>query len=407
MRNEPCGSSAATSYACISGESPQAAIPNAQSSEIHRKCNLMILASSLWNGGAESVIRHLAHAVDRGWFNVTVCHLKDRGHVGDQMHEEGIDIVGLPRSAGSRPDYLTFLKLLKVIRARKIDVVHTHTTHGLVDSCLCKFFYPGLRVIHTFHFGNYPQIKALPWGPRIMWMERIFSRFADRLIAVGDVQRRQIQALYGFSDQAISTIRNGVAIRSGSSDLQFRRKVGAENCVLVGTIATLIEQKGLSDLLDVARAVRDSGRKAVFVIVGEGHLREELETKRRLLGLEDTVILTGWVTNAAEIALPTFDIFFQPSLWEAMSMVILEAMAARKPIVATRVGENGLIIDEGRDGYLAQPKDIGGMTAALCRLIDDESLRGRLGAEGRLKVEQRFTVEHMTRAYEKIYRNLM
>lgn len=372
-----------------------------------RKCNLLIVASSLWIGGAETVMRHLAHAIDRRRFNVTVCHLKERGHIGDQLYREGIDIVGFPEPDSSRIDYLTFRKLLKVIRAKQIDVVHTHTAHGLVDSCLCKLFRPGLRVVHTFHFGNYPQIKVLPFGPRTMWMERVFSRLADRLIAVGDVQRGQIQALYGFSNSRIRTIRNGVAIRSSPEDATFRRKLGAENCILIGTIATLIEQKGLNDLLDVAKAVQGSGRKAIFAIVGEGHLREELEAKRRILGLEDTVILTGWVNNAADVALPAFDIFFQSSLWEAMSMVVLEAMAAGKAIVATRVGENGRIIEDGVEGLLSEPMDVSGMAAALERLIDDSALRARLGKAARSKVERTFTIQHMVKAYEAVYEGLM
>lgn len=366
------------------------------------KVNVMIVATSLWIGGAETVMRHLAHVIDRRQFNVTVCYLKQRGHVGDELFLEGIDIVGIPKRAPSDADYFSFIKLLKVVRTKQVNVLHTHTYHALVDSCLCKLLMPRLRVIHTFHFGNYPHTRS-----SVIWMERIFSRLADRLIAVGDVQRRQIQAFYGFSDGRISTIWNGVEIRSGSSAPTFRRKFGAENCILIGTIATLIEQKGLSDLLDVAKAVRDSGRKAMFVIVGEGRLREELEAKRRTLGLEETVILAGWVTNAADEALPTFDIFFQPSLWEAMSMVVLEAMAARRPIVATHVGENGYVIEDGVDGLLVQPRDIGGMATALGRLIDDAALRVRLGEAARLKVEQRFTMEQMTKAYEAIYSDLM
>lgn len=362
------------------------------------KVNLLIVASSLWIGGAETVMRHLAQTVDRRRFNVSVCHLKHRGLIGDELYRAGIDIVGIQKSAGSEVDYFSFLKLQKIIRAKRIDVVHTHTTHGLTDSCLCKLMMPRLRVIHTFHFGNYPHTRA-----RIMWMERIFSRVADRLIAVGEVQRRQIQAVYRLPDRRISTIWNGVTIPSGPGDSTFRNKLGEENRILIGTIATLITQKGLSDLLEVAKRIRDVGRKALFVVVGEGHLRPELEAKRRQLGLDDTVVFTGWVTNAADLVLPTLDIFFQPSLWEAMSVVILEAMAAGKSIVATRVGENPEIIEDGVDGLLVPPKDIDAMVVAIERLMDDAALRLRLGRAARSKVEQRFTVEHMTRAYEQVY----
>ncbi len=190
-----------------------------------------------------------------------------------------------------------------------------------------------------------------------------------------------------------------------SSADSFRARVGGENRILVGTIATLIEQKGLRDLLAVARRFRDAGDHVRFVVVGEGYLRPELEATRRELGLDDTVVFTGWVPNAAESTLPDLDVFFQPSLWEAMSVVVLEAMAAGKPIVATRVGETPEILEDGVDALLVERGDIGGMAAALGRLIDDPCLRSRLGRAARQKAE-RFTVANMTRAYERVYLGL-
>jgi glycosyltransferase involved in cell wall biosynthesis len=366
--------------------------------EPEHKLNLLILASSLWIGGAETVVRHLAETIDRRRFNVTVCHLKQRGHIGDEIARAGIDIVGIAGSQGARVDYFSFTKLLKVIRDRRVDVVHTHTAHGLVDATLCKFLTPGLKVVHTFHFGNYPHTR-----PRILWMERICSRAADRLYAVGEVQRQQLRKVHWFRDDAIGAVWNGVTLQSSQSGPSFRERFRVGDAVLIGTIATLIEQKGLRDLMRVARRVCDAGHNAKFVIVGEGQLRAELEAIRRELGLDGTVVLTGWVTNAADLALPAFDVFFQPSLWEAMSLVILEAMAARKPIVATRVGENPHIIEHGEDGMLVNVGDLDGMAAALGELIAKPALRARLGDNARRKVERRFTVEHMTRAYEQIY----
>lgn len=367
-----------------------------------RKVNLLIVASSLWIGGAESVIRHLAHTVDRSRFNITVCYLKQRGHVGDELFRDGIDIVGITDSPDPKVDYLTFLKLQRVIRVKQTEVIHTHTTHGLVDATLCKLMMPRLRVVHTFHFGNYPHTR-----PRIIWMERIFSRLADRLVAVGEFQRRQIKTVIRIPDHRIATIWNGVPLPLGGGERSFRNTCGAENRTLIGTIATLIPQKGLSDLLDVARKVLDAGYKARFVVVGEGHLRAELEEKRRRLGLENDVVFTGWVVNAADVVLPALDIFFQPSLWEAMSVVILEAMAAGKPIVATRVGENTQIIEDGVDGLLVEPKDVDGMARAIGRLIDDTGFRVGLGRAARSKVERRFTVQHMTQAYERVYLDML
>jgi glycosyltransferase involved in cell wall biosynthesis len=361
------------------------------------KTNLLIVASSLWIGGAETVIRNLALSVDRSRFNVTVCCLKQRGTVGDDLAAAGVEVVCLPGAGGKGVDYFTFRKLLRVIRERRIDVVHTHTAHGLVDATLCKMFVRRLKVVHTFHFGNYPHTK-----PRIIWMERVFSRGADRLFAVGQVQRRQIRDVHHLPERRVGVILNGVTPPAKGTP-EFRAKLKTGSRILIGTIATLIKQKGLSDLMRVAARVRELGYDVQFVVAGEGKLRPELEVERHALGVDDMVLLPGWVTDAADVALPAFDIFFQPSLWEAMSVVILEAMAAGKAIVATRVGETPHIIEDGVDGLLVNPGDVDGMASALVRLIADADLRRRLGDTAKRKVNERFTVEHMTHAYEQAY----
>lgn len=363
-----------------------------------RKRNLMILVSSLWVGGAETVVRHLAETIDRSRFNVTVCHLKKRGSIGDEMVSAGIDVVGVPEPPDGRVDYFTFLKLRTIIRERRIDIVHSHTTHALVDASMCRLLRPGLQVLHTFHFGNYPHTEE-----RILTLERVFARVPQRLFAVGAFQRERMLEVFGFRPARLEVVRNGVKLPAGSGDPGFRASVGAEGRILIGTIATLIEQKGLRDLLQVAKRVRDAGHPVTFVVIGEGYMRPELEATRREFGLDDTVVLTGWLTDAAEKALPQIDIFYQPSLWEAMSMVVLEAMGASRPIVATRVGENPFVLEDGVSGLLVDSRDVEGQAAALSRLIRDAGLRRQMGAAARQRVLDNFTVAHMTRDYERIY----
>jgi len=367
-----------------------------------RKVNVLLMTTGLGIGGAEIVVRNLARSIDRRRFNVSVCCLKELGPVGEQLVGEGIDIVALKEKGQQHVDYFTFLRVRRLIRDRQIDVVHSHTAHGLADSCLCRFLVPGLRVVHTFHFGNYPHTNKT-----VLRLERIFSRLADRLVAVGNVQSEQIRNVYGLRKGRIQTVWNGVSPSNATPDEGFRKKIGAGGRVLVGTIATLIEQKGLRDLLKVARRCRDAGVEVHFVIVGDGGLRQELESLRDQMGLGDAVTFTGWVKNASEAALPSFDIYFQPSLWEAMSIAILEAMAAAKPVVATRVGETPHILEEGADGLLAEVGDIEAMAAAIAKLARDPELRRRLGSFGRQKALERFTVSHMTGDYESMYLDVL
>lgn len=365
------------------------------------KINLMIVAAGLGIGGAEVVIQHLAQAVDRDRFNLTICCIKMLGPIGEKLAAAGIDIVVLSDPAGPKHGYLTFLKLLKLIRARRVDVIHTHTSDALFDAGLCRLLERRVRLVHTFHFGNYPNRS----GSR-KWLERIGSRFADRLVAVGDAQRQQIINAFGFRPDAVTRVWNGVAPSQGRDLEAFRARVGATERVLIGVTATFIEQKGLFDFLEVASRFRDQASRLRFVIVGEGALRPRLEARRRELGLEEMVVLTGWMPHANECALPAFDIFFQPSLWEAMSIALLEAMAAAKPVVATGVGEAPHIIEDGVDGLLVRPRDVDGMALALRRLIDDPVFRKRLGDAGSRKVTAHFTVERMWRSYQELYLNL-
>jgi glycosyltransferase involved in cell wall biosynthesis len=365
-----------------------------------RKYNLLIVVSNLWIGGTEVVIQNLCHTLDRRLFNVSVCHLKERGNIGDDLYRAGIDIVGIPPSKiFKRANYFSFIELLRVIREKKIDIVHSHTPYALSDSGICKLLTPSLKLVHTFHFGNYPHEDK-----RRMLMERVFSKVADRLVAVGDHQRLTIETAYSVPSDKMRKVWNGVTLSGNTDYIDLAPIIGGKKRLVIGTAATFHnEQKGITFLLDVAARMKSRGEKVVFVVAGEGPRRKELEHKCEQLGLTDTVYFLGWVNDVAARLLPKVDVFFQPSLWEAMSIVILEAMAGGKPIVATRVGENPKVIEDERDGLLVDPKNIDQMDSALSRLIHEPGLGVRLGNEARRKFYQSFTADRMARDYERLY----
>ena len=363
------------------------------------RIHVMQLTNGLGIGGAEIVIRDLARNLDRHRFQVSICCLKTLGPIGRELAAEGVDIFTLPGAAADRPDYLSALTLRREIRRRRVDVVHGHTTHAMMDAAICRRLTRRLRTVHTFHFGNYPHKAS-----RDLWMERICSRVPDRLIAVGEAQRQQILSTFRLQPSRVGVVRNGVQPpATDGGDPGFRSRIGAEGGILVGTIATLIPQKGLFDLLQAARRVRDVRDDVHFVVVGEGALRQELERARAELGLDETVTFTGWLTNAASLALPTFDIYCQPSLWEAMSISILEAMGAAKPVVTTAVGEAPHLVSEGIDGLLVPPRDVERLAAAILHLAANPAVRQAVGAAAARKVADGFSVGHMTREYERVY----
>ena len=156
--------------------------------------NVLLLTTSLGIGGAEVVVRDLARALDRERFNVSIGCMTTLGLIGRELAAEGFDISII--GTENKVDYLGALKLRRFVLDNQIDVIHSHTTHALTNASLCRLLTPGVRIVHTFHFGNYPYKPG-----RELWTERIASRIADRLIAVGIVQREQIKSVHGLGDR--------------------------------------------------------------------------------------------------------------------------------------------------------------------------------------------------------------
>jgi glycosyltransferase involved in cell wall biosynthesis len=361
------------------------------------RIRLMIVCSTLHVGGAEYVAALLAKSLNRQRFDVTVCCLKENGVVGDDIVRAGVALAVVPRTPG-KIDYFTSLKLLREVRRRRIDILHTHDVHGMLDAALCRILCRGLKHVHTFHYGNYP--RQQPTARRI---ERFSWRVPDALVAVGHRQAASICAAYGIPPRRLRVIWNGVNRTEANLAPAIRQLVALEKRPIIGSISTLIEQKGLSNLLQAAARLRDAGREFLLLIVGDGHLRKQIAEQITALALSDHVRMLGWVPEASHRALPACDISVQSSLWEAMSMVVIEAMAHGKAMVVTRVGENEHVVRDGHTGLLVPPGDPAALADALDKLLTDESMRARLGAAAYRRHEELFTVNRMIDDYEALY----
>ena len=167
---------------------------------------------------------------------------------------------------------------------------------------------------------------------------------------------------------------------------------------LVGNVARLAEQKGQRTLLEAAAEL--PGVK--FAIVGEGELRGELERRTDELGLHDRVLFTGARDDVPDL-LATFDVFAFPSLFEGLCLAVIEAQAAGVPVVATPVGGIRETVVDGETGLLVPPQDPQALAAAIRRLLDDRELAGRLAAEARRRVHERFSVQRMVEETLALY----
>lgn len=368
-----------------------------------KKINLMLSIAGMHHGGAERVIACLCRNLDPERYAVTVCWRASRGDIGEELGAQGFEVVGLPEIKPGVSPYTRFLVLKKLMKERRIDVIHTHDTGALADAAQCRMLGSGAKIVHTFHFGNYPNLRTAYKN-----MERLFGRFAHRLIAVGHEQAKRIRRSLYLPGSKLSTIYNGVEPPgTGSGSAAFSGLPALpENTVVIGSISTLTEQKGLFFLLESAAILKDRGAAFVFLIAGGGPLEAELKRKARDLGLSDRVHFLGWVEQAAEVLLPSLDVFCQSSLWEANSIVLLEAMAAGAAIVTTDVGESRHVIDQGVGGLVVEPGQAGQLADALQRMIDNPKQRSDMGRRAREKFGDNYTVDNMVRNYATVYEQL-
>jgi glycosyltransferase involved in cell wall biosynthesis len=167
-------------------------------------------------------------------------------------------------------------------------------------------------------------------------------------------------------------------------------------------VTNLRPEKGIGDLVKAAALVRERYRDARFLIWGEGPLRTHLEGLVRTLRLDRVVEFRG-ATAAPEVALRELDIFVLPSLSEACSNALLEAMAAELPVVATHVGGNPLLVEDEISGLLVPPSDPAALAKAIIRLMEEPALAAELAARGRHRVLGQFTFERMLTRVEALY----
>lgn len=350
------------------------------------------------------MVMRLAQSNDHSAVRCSVCYTRFLGSLGEQLTRDGVQVVSVaPRSHRTR--HLVSLNVLREIRRQRPDVVHTHGLQAIsaVGPLACAGMLPPW--IHTFHFGNYPYSKR-----RWMWIERVFSRRATHLVAVSEAQRSIVIQHHGIQPSRIRTIPNGVLPNPHVDDAALRatrrRALGlAEDAIVVGTVAVLTEQKGVTYLLQAAKKIHERQPAVRFLILGGGPLEEALQQEARELGISDVVTFTGWRADVSEL-LPLIDVYVMSSLWEAMPLALLEAMAAGRAIVVTDVGDNAKVVNSGESGVIVRPRDVDGLATAIGELLGNPANAARLGTNALKRCAEFYSVDRMVGAYERLYTSL-
>jgi glycosyltransferase involved in cell wall biosynthesis len=235
-------------------------------------------------------------------------------------------------------------------------------------------------------------------------LDRMALKRFHGLAAVSDsVAQRLLDS--GVSAKNIRTIANGIDVQTFEQAHPLPA-LNFDGSKVVGMVARLDLQKGFEYLLRAARELCGVFPGLKVVIVGEGPDRKPIENMIQRFGLQSNVILAGQHSNMPGIY-AALDVFVLPSLNEGLPMTILEAMAASKPVIATRVGAIPKVIKDGETGLLVDPADVDGLRNALARLLTDADLCSRIGAAGHEWVGRNYTSDAMALKYRQMYDDVL
>ncbi|MCI0355699.1 MAG: glycosyltransferase family 4 protein [Acidobacteria bacterium] len=214
---------------------------------------------------------------------------------------------------------------------------------------------------------------------------------------------------YGVGAGNITTLLNGVNVsRFSGEPSAFRREIRSDlglapDSALVMTVAALIPQKGMDDFLRAAAQVLAHRPDVAFVIVGDGPEDGTLRTQAEQLGIAAKVRFTGLRSDVHRL-MPAADVIVVPSVWqEPAGLVVLEAMAAARPVVATRVGGIPEYLEEGASGILVEPRMPRQIAGAVLGLLDSPETAAAMGATGRRRVQQLFALERWVDETIRVY----
>jgi len=308
---------------------------------------------------------------------------------------------------------LFFLKNMKVLaclhsylRLEKVALVQTQFVDSGILGALAMLGLPRRPVLVATRRNAYHSISEQPWMFRL---NRLAAQRADAMVVNSRCVAGQCARLEHIAWNRIRLIENGVEIsRFGRVPREeARRGLGfSETGPLIGVVANWRPVKGLKHFLEAATLIHQSIPAANFALVGQGAQKEELMAYARRSGLARQVHFLEGITEPADV-IAAFDVAVQCSLSESFSGVLLEYMAAEKPIVATRVGDAEQILQDGINGLLIDPADPVGLSEAVLSMLQNPEASLEMGKRCRARVEQRYSLERMTEDYQHFYSELL
>jgi glycosyltransferase involved in cell wall biosynthesis len=393
---------------------------NAVRSQQNGPVRVLRVIARLNMGGPAIHVANLAAGLEtRGYHTTLVAGSLARGE--DSMafvaQRLGVGVVSVPemeREVSLLHDAASIRRVAEIIREERPHVLHTHTAKagaiGRSAALLAGNARPPV-LLHTFH-GHV--LKGY-FGPRrtafFKQVEETLARHSDVLVAVSPEVRDELVELGVAPRDKFAVIRLGIPLderlADSTSELDYRALYGIPaGAFVVGWVGRMTGVKDTEAALEIVRATREGGVDAVLCLVGDGPDRGRLEQVAHDLGIARACYFVGYQEEIAGYY-RLFDAFLLPSVTEGTPVSAIEALASGTPVVANRVGGVPDVVRDRIDGYLVEAGDVDGAAERLATLARDPELRARLGAAGRARVLERYSVERLVDDVDRLYRSLL
>lgn len=360
--------------------------------------NILFTAAHLNIGGITNYLYNLAHGCVKLGHRVFV--VSGSGDWEGKFREIGA--VPLTLDVRTKQEFgfkalAAIPRLGKIVKAHHIDIIHSNTrVTQVISEAVSRL--TGVPHVTTYHgFFKHAVIR------------RLLPCMGSRVIAISEPVRDYLVKNLRVPPDKVALIHNGIdtgrfAKTFSAGELQANRKQFGlkEDSHVIGTIARLSTIKGHPDLLRAFAEVRKSQNNVELLVIGAGKIKQELLDLARSLRIDQTVRFVDSVDDT-RVALSIMDIFVMPSLMEGFGLAILEAMAAGKAVVGTRIGGITEVVEDGKDGLLVPPGNPKELANALLKLLYDDQLRKQLGAAARRAAAQKFPIEKTVQKTVELY----
>jgi glycosyltransferase involved in cell wall biosynthesis len=361
-------------------------------------------------GGDCVLMLELGRAARERGFEVDV--LATDHHFREMIREAGLGLVDLDvirREIRPLWDFRGLRRLTSFLSKSSYALVHTHTTKPGIVGTLAARRAGVPAVLHTVHLFPFHEETGRVTSAAYVAAERLSTRWCDRIVTVSEYQREWALRVGIGKPEQIVAIPNGVPAeraRPERSPAEVRAELGLGEAFMILSTGRLAEQKGLEYLIRAAALLGDDIPGVRIVLAGDGPLREQLSNLVSDLGVAETVSFVGHRSDVGDL-LAAADLVALPSLWEGLSISLLEAMAAGKPVVTTAIGSNREVTNDGETAVLVPPKDAQSLAAAIRALAPDRERLAELGRRGRSAQLERYTLQRMLDSYLDEYDRLL